>query len=136
MKHNGCILEFTEERNGELMRVYRELINECRYVSIPELSRRIVSTPCSRFWVSEERATVVCAALMRGDKSVLKGMRRTKREMYEEIYRRVLIEKMVNPQAKVAQLVSRIVYSPAPCFYMQARSAMEAIYRIKRNKKN
>ena len=131
MKHHGCILEFTDERNDELMRAFRESINKRTYINITEISEEVVNMPCSRFWVSEERAMVVVAALISG-KPVLDAMRPTKREMFQEIYHRVLNLKKQSPKASMFELVIKAVNSPAPKFYMTPRSAMETIYKIKK----
>lgn len=131
MKHHGCILEFTDERNDELMRAFREAINKRTYINITEISEEVVNMPCSRFWVSEERAMVVVAALISG-KPVLDAMRPTKREMFQEIYHRVLNLKKQSPKASMFELVIKAVNSQAPKFYMTPRSAMETIYKIKK----
>ena len=131
MKHHGCILEFTDERNDELMRAFREAINKRTYINITEISEEVVNMPCSRFWVSEERAMVVVAALISG-KPVLDAMRPTKREMFQEIYHRVLNLKKQSPKASMFELVIKAVNSPAPKFYMTPRSVMETIYKIKK----
>lgn len=130
MKYHGCILEFTDERNDELMRAFREAINKRTFIDITEISEEVVNMPCSRFWVSEERAMVVVTALIKG-KPVLDAMRPTKREMFQEIYNRVLDYQKHFPDASLFELVLKAVNSPAPKFYMTPRSAMEIIYKIK-----
>jgi hypothetical protein len=131
MKYHGCILEFTDERNEELMRAFREAVRNSSFIDITEISEIIVNMPCSRFWVSEERAMVVVAALIKG-KPVLDAMRPTKREMFQEIYNRVLALQKQFPKASMFELVLKAVNSPAPKFYMTPRSAMETIYKIKK----
>ena len=131
MKYHGCILEFTDERNEELMRAFREAINKRTFIDITEISEEVVNMPCSRFWVSEERAMVVVAALIK-EKPVLDAMRTTKREMFQEIYKRVLDYQKQIPEASLFELVLKAVNSPAPKFYMTPRSAMETIYKIKK----
>ena len=131
MKYHGCILEFTDERNRELMKAFRDVISSRSFIDLAEVSEEIVNRPCSRFWVSEERALVVVAALMKG-KPVLDDMRSTKREMFEEIYRRVLAMQQQKPNTSVFNLVISVVNSPAPKFYMTPRSALETIYKIKK----
>lgn len=74
---------------------------------------------------------VVVAALIKG-KPVLDAMRPTKREMFQEIYNRVLALQKQFPKASMFELVLKAVNSPAPKFYMTPRSAMETIYKIKR----
>lgn len=131
MKYHGCILEFTDERNKELMRVFRAALTERSYIDITEISEAIVNQPCSRFWVSEERAMVVVAALIKG-KPVLDTMRPTKREMFQEIFQRVMAMRSERPDASLFDLVLKVVNSPAPKFYMRPRCAMEIIYKIKK----
>ena len=131
MKYHGCILEFTDDRNDELMKAFRDTIVSHSFIDIAVVSEEVVNRPCSRFWVSEERAMVVVAALMKG-KPVLDDMRPTKREMFEEIYRRFLELRKQRPRASMFELVFAVVNSPAPKFYMTPRSAMETIYKIKK----
>ncbi len=135
MKYHGCILEFTDERNKELMRAFREAINKRAFIDITEISEEVVNMPCSRFWVSEERAMVVVAALIKG-KPVLDAMRTTKREMFQEIYSRVQEYQKQFPDASLFELVLKAVNSPSPKFYMTPRSAMEIIYKIKKGHYN
>lgn len=131
MKYHGCILEFTDDRNEELMRAFREAVRNSSFIDINEISGIIVNMPCSRFWVSEERAMVVVAAMLKG-KTVLRTMRPTKREMFQEIYNRVIDLRKKRPCASLFELVMKVVNSPAPKFYMRPRCAMEIIYKIKK----
>ena len=131
MKYFGSILEFTYQRNAELMRAYRQAIAQSDVISIPLISETIVNMPCQRFWVSEERATVVIAAMLQR-KPILRTMRPMKQEMFREIYARVLRLRQSRPQARLSELVMDVVNSPAPKFYMQPRCAMETIYKIKK----
>ncbi|MCF0244877.1 MAG: hypothetical protein HUK06_08885 [Bacteroidaceae bacterium] len=131
MKYHGCVLDFTDQRNDALMKAYREAICECEQICIADIAQRIVNKPCERFWVSEERAMVVCAALMQG-KPILEPMRPTKREMFQEIYKRVMDMKKGNEDCDLLTLVVHVVNSPAPKFYMRPRCAMEIIYKVKK----
>lgn len=131
MKHHGCILEFTHHRNAELMKAFREVISGRTFIDIAEVSAEIVNRPCSRFWVSEERAMVVINAMLR-NKPILSVMRPTKQEMFREIYRRVMDMKQQPPDLSLFDCVIKVVNSPAPKFYMTPRSAMETIYKIKK----
>lgn len=131
MKYHGCILEFTDERNRELMKAFRKIIANRRFIDIREVSSRIVNEPCSRFWVSEERTMAVVQAIMKG-KPVLRSMRPTKREMFQEIYKRIYRLRQNNPDITLGDAVFRVVNSPAPKFYMRPRCAMEIIYKIRK----
>lgn len=86
--------------------------------------------PRPRFRVSEERAAAVVSAIMRG-KPVLDTMRPSKREMFEEIHRRVLALKASHPDWHLSELIYEVVNSPAPKFYMEASSALERLFKIR-----
>ena len=131
MKYHGCVLDFTDKRNEELMKAFRQTISTKSFIDITEISEIIVNTPCSRFWVSEERALVVIAAMLKG-KPVLNTMRSTKREMFQEIHKRVIDLRKKYPDKTLFELVIKVVNSPAQKFYMRPRCAMEIIYKIKR----
>lgn len=130
MKHFGCIFEFTRLRNLDLMRAYRYLVEHMPVIGVEALGEAIAEMPSARFWISEERAAVVISQILRG-KDVLAGMRPTKREMFEELLRRYLRLADCMPGAKPFVIVSKIVNSPAPKFYMSPRTATETIYKIK-----
>lgn len=131
MKYHGCILEFTDERNKELLRVFREVIDEQSFIDLTEIFGIVVGRPCSRFWVSEERAFVVISAMLKG-KPILNALRPNKREMFQEIYNRVIELRKTNRDATLFELVIKVVNSPAPKFYLTARSAMETYFKINR----
>lgn len=130
MKSIGSVLAFTRERNTALLRAYRKEIAKVGSVHLSEIGERIVNSPSPRFWVSEERAAVVISAIMKG-KPILKTMRPTKREMFEEIYRRIVELKKAHPDWKLCQLACAVVNSPAPKFYMEASSAIERLFKIR-----
>lgn len=129
MKYFGSILDFTRERNEDLLRAFREQLAKASYKTVPEIFQSIADSPASRFWVSEERAAIVISAMHAG--KPLTRMRSNKREMFEEIYRRFLIIREQYPDKSVYELVSMIVNQPAPKFYLTPRTVGEFIYRIK-----
>ena len=126
MKYFGCILEFTKERNEDLKAAFLKHLDPTK--TMPQIFELVANSPASRFWVSEERAAVVIAAMYSGKR--LPRMRSNKREMFEEIYRRFLIERHKSPGASIYELVSRVVIQPAPKFYLTPRTVGEFIYRI------
>lgn len=135
VKSFGSILTFTSERNEALLKVYKEHIGAASFVRLDEIGEKIVNSPSPRFWVSEERAAIIVSAIMRG-KPVLETMRPTKREMFEEIYRRVIALKGKHPNWHLCRLVFEVVNSPAPKFYMEASSALERLYKIRNGRYN
>ena len=115
MKLFGSVLSFTHERNAALLKTYRKHVNAADYVRLDEIGKKVVNSPSPRFWVSEERAAAVVSAIMRG-KPVLETMRPTKREMFEEIHRRVVALKKQHPDWHLSRLVYVVVNSSAPKF--------------------
>lgn len=129
MKYYGSILDFTKERNQELLRVYQEKLSEAGYIIMPKIFEQVANSPCSRFWVSEERAAIVISSLL-AEKS-LPNMRKNKREMFDEIFRRFLAVREKYPEKSIYALAIMVVNQPAPKFYMTPRTVGELIYRIK-----
>lgn len=130
MKHSGCVLAFTAQRNKELMTAYRNAILNADYIDLSRVAYIIANTPTSRFWVSEERALIVVQAIMNGS-PILETMRPLKREMFMEIYTRVRRLMKEKPDTPLPDIVMEVVNSPAPKFYLQDRCAMDIIYKIK-----
>ena len=121
MKHHGAIMEYAEERIKDLMRAYDEYISSCVHIRMPDVYAAIVNMESMRFWVSEIRATKIIYAMLRG--VPLKGMRPLKREMFEEILKRVLDLKKRRPELTIRECCCIVVAQPAPKFYLTPGSA-------------
>lgn len=130
MKYLGSSAYFTRQRNADLMRVFRQKLAEATVVRMPEIFRQVAESPASRFWVSEERAAIVIAAMEAG--RAIPEMIPSKREMFREIYRRYRELRRTHPLMDIIELASIIVNQPAPSFYFTPRSVGEIIYRIRR----
>lgn len=114
-------MEYAEERMQDLMRAYDEYISSCAYIRMPDVYSAIVNMQSQRFWVSDIRATKVIYAMLRG--VPLKDMRPLKREMFEEILRRVLALRKKRPELTIRTCCSIVVAQPAPKFYLTPGSA-------------
>ena len=121
MKHPGNTYDFSAQRAHELLMAWREITTAAEVIDWKNIFQDIVNSPCSRFWVSEERAAIVMAKMERGDR--LLQMTPTKREMYHEMYRRYLALRADDPQADMNTLCYRVVNSPAPKFYLTPYTA-------------
>ena len=121
MKRPGDLMEFSKERIRDLMRTYDKYVADCDYIRMPDVYCSIVNMPAQRFWVSDIRATKVIYAMMRG--MSLKGMRPLKREMFEEILKRVLELRKNRPELTIKACCSIVVAQPAPKFYLSPGSA-------------
>ncbi len=67
--------------------------------------------------------------MLRGDR--LDGMLPNKKEMFNEILRRVLALRKQLPRLSVFELVCKVVYQPAPKFYLQPGAAKVYYYRTR-----
>lgn len=131
MKDYGCTFEYEKERNADLMRAYRVCLAGFKgFINIETLFASLVEMPSRRFWVSDQRATIVVSNMMKG--MSLSKMKPMKQEMFREIYRRVMEMKKEFPERTVFQLTSRVVEQPAPKFYLTPESARVICYKIKR----
>lgn len=134
MKRKGSKVECADERISELMKLYRERIKDCKHISIDEVLADIVELPCHRFWVSEKRAFVVISAMVQG-KNILAKMRTPKREMYSEIYNRVIQIKREKPTLSLLEICEEVIYQPAPKIYLSPGSAKIMIYKYLQEKR-
>lgn len=130
MKKTGNYCEFAGERDAALMAAYRTELMESEDASLNRISEGVARRPCSRFWVSEERAVAVVSAMMRGI-SVTERMHPSKRRMYEEIYRRTLAVRARKPGSSLASAVAEVIYTDAPEFYLSARYVRDRIILIR-----
>lgn len=130
MKHQGNVSDFAYLRNAELMAAFRKVLDEKQFFDINKDFELVVNQPCSRFWVSEERATIVVAAIMRGQ-PIIHTMRPTKQEMFLEIYHRTIALRKERHNTRLFDIVFEVVNSPAPKFYMRPLYASKIIYLIK-----
>ena len=130
MKSKGSSATYRQERDKDLIRVYREVIARHTHIHLPSVIEEVVSSPSKRFWVSEERAKIVIAEMTRGKS--LENMNQTRRNMYIEIYRRVLLMQQSRPDLPLSRLVELVIDEPAPCFYLTPQSAKVILHRIKK----
>lgn len=115
-------MEYSKERMDDLMRAYDEYVSSCNYIRMSEVYKVIVNMPSRRFWVSDIRAALVISAMMRGETD-LNAMWPLKKEMYEEIYSRVLALWKEYPELTVSELCAKVIVQPAPKFYLTPGSA-------------
>lgn len=129
MKYFGSTVDFTHQRNAEIMRVYRQKIVEADVIRMDDICRQVAESPSSRFWVSEERAAIVISAMEAG--RALPCMTGSKREMFAEIFRRYKEMRPLYPDMTIKELAGIIVNQPAPKFYYTPRSVGQFISRMR-----
>lgn len=131
MKHKGALMEYSKERSDDLMRAYDEYIKSCNFIRMSDVYNNIVNMPARRFWVSDIRAALVVSAMIRGE-AHLEAMWDLKREMYEEIYRRVIELRKHCPKSSISELCAMVVVQPAPKFYLTPGSAKMMVCKARK----
>lgn len=130
MKHSGSRCEYSDQRDLQLFLAFRRIIMSSPDINFSTIARRVVTTPTTRFWVSESRAAIVISAMLKG-RNPLASMNATRQLMYREIYRRVTCLLRTSPQLPLTAAVARVISSPAPQFYLTPSSARIIYYRVK-----
>lgn len=129
MKKKGSVVEFTRQRDEELLAAFRAQLSMLGEIPLNDLFTRAAMSPASRFWVSERRAMIVISRMMKGDQ--LSSMNRKRREMFFEIFHRVKEILRRQPELSLTEASFRAVNSPAPQFYLTPKSARAMIYRLR-----
>ena len=128
MKHKNSNCEFASERSELLLRNFRESIARQSVISAKRAFRDAANAPAPRFWVSESRAMRIISMMMKGEDPT-KGMHSEKRDMYLEIFRRVVERKNLEPDTPLGDIVFEIVNREAPKSYLSWQYASRLISR-------
>lgn len=133
MKYKGSRCDFIEERDAELLRACTNIIGERDKISLPEVAQTLAHTPCSRFYVSEERVYIVIGYMQRGIS--LDHMIPLRREMYQEIYRRFVLFRKEHPSLTKMECIWRVCHQPAPKFYLTPGSILTILSKVRKEAK-
>lgn len=128
MKHFGSCFPYKRQREKELMTVFRSVLASSARVNMMNVFREVVSRPCSRYWVTEERAAIVISSIMRGTYTPLG---RDKHDMYMSLYRRFLETRSQCPNLPYQELIFLSVNSPAPRFFLSPSLAKTIINGVR-----
>lgn len=154
-KHLGNRNIYTDQRDEELLKAYRaakgRLMAEKGYIIQREAVDIARCSPCTRFFVSEQRASLVISQLLKFDKYIeslrtgnpiprpadaLENMFYMRRRMFSHlfiIYKRLRDE---HPDYTHEELVTVACATPADEFYLTQSSATEILSRIHINSAN
>lgn len=133
MKYKGAVCDYTEERDADLLRAYKNIISVRDNISFSEIVERISKSPSKRFWVSEGRAYRVVLDMLKGKD--LKGMIPSRREMYTEIFRRFKIHAKQNPSLTKIEVVWHVCNEEAPSFYLTRKSIITILSKVRKEEK-
>lgn len=134
MRKKGCKFEYREERDNELLSVFRKVYSEsktCR--RLDELLTDVINHRTKRFWISAERASIVISSMKKGRS--ISHMKPHKQEMFHEIYRRLLLLEKEHPETPTLQLLEMVVDEEAPSFYISVGAASVILHYIKKRKR-
>lgn len=129
-KAHRTSFEYRDDRSRNLLEVFNHLFNTTVNAQVEEVLRRAVDHPSRRFWVSEERALRVVRAMERD--ALPPRCNTLKREMYEEIYRRVSHLSAIHPDWPLRRLVWVVLHQEAPKFYLSVSSAHAIVVEEKK----
>ncbi len=130
MKYKGSTFEYREERNADLLDAYKREMASNSNISLTEIAERIANSPSRRFWVSEERATIVVSSMLKGDS--LSTMNATKREMFQEIYRRYIVYQRQHPTLTKREIIFHICNEEAPKWYLTPKSVIVLLHKVRK----
>ncbi len=142
MKKKNSVSDFTSERNAALVANFRKNLVAQSQISIDSAIKGAAQAPAPRFWVSEQRAAVVIARMLKADlaspeasEAILQTMFEEKREMYREIYARVKALMESRPFMGMTEAVIEVINQPAPRSYMSWQRAKGVIYSESRRRR-
>lgn len=123
-----------DARNQEIFNTFKKFYTKPYCY---DFNKAIIATAhceASRFWVSEERATVVIAAMI-ANKNVSYlpyGDNRQRKEMFDEIFKRVIdmFADRKKPAVSIRDIVEEVVNQPAPSFYLSERTIKDIVINL------
>ena len=130
MKKKNCKCEYIDSRNARLRAEYLSRLGT-EVTNTTELFKILAKLPAPRFYINEDRAYVIIKKRMRTG-SWGNDMLPTRLKMIKEIARRVVVEMESNYALSLKHAVCKVVNSPAPLFYLSARSIRTIVYKALR----
>ena len=130
MRHKGSRNEYSDERDRDLLAVFRRTIEGCKHINLYDVVETVVNSPAKRFYVSEYRARNVIKRMF--NKKPLYNISPTRMEMYEEIFKRVKEARKKMPHEPLLIVIEEVLAQPAPKFYLTQKSGVTILHRIQK----
>lgn len=134
MKHIGNKFKYEFERDKELIKTFHKVLMSVDNTNLNKILEMTVNSPCSRFWVSEERAAIVLSKMFGGED--ISYMSESKKAMYNELFKRAKERKAKYPNRSIYDIAIDVTGQKAPRFYLTPQSAKTIICKIKKKWKN
>lgn len=134
MRKKGSYFILARERDEDLMNTYRMLTK--KHLAIygrvchATLLDKLVNSPASRYWVSQDRACSIIYKMRKG--MSFEGMKKNTVYFYKSLYSDYQKYKDANPATSIRNAVEEILLQPAPCFLLSPRRASQIIYKMKK----
>jgi len=143
MRHIGSKFIYSNQRNKELYSAYLKLLSEAKIVRKNDIYQLVVDMPCSRFWISEERARDLINLIERGKSidDIVRGhsnyrckskSRTVYKEMVRDLYDVFCMIRQEYPNITYFDQICRACSHPAKRFYLTPYSAKKFILQQRR----
>lgn len=133
MRHKGSQNEYHEERDMDLLDVYRRTLQSCNHINLYKVVDTVINSPARRFYVSEYRARNVIKRMFNG--KPLHKISPLRMEMYKEIFERVKKLRKVMPHEPLLIVIEEVLAQPAPKFYLTKSSGVTILHKIQKRLK-
>lgn len=130
MKHKGSKNEYKDERDRDLLAVFRRTIEGCKHISLYDVVEEVVNSPAPRFYVSAYRARNVICRMYTG--KPLTKITPLRMEMYNEIFHRVREARKLFPHKPLLFIIEEVLDQPAPKFYLTKKSGVVILHKIQK----
>lgn len=125
MKKKNCRCDYTDDRNRRLRKEFEARLGG-RAKTLDSIFNTLSNIEAPRFYISEERAySLVRQKLNNG--AWHSHILPSRKEMIQEIFSRVM-NKVQSENISLKDAVYQVVNSPAPTFYLNARSIRTILY--------
>lgn len=117
----------------DLMQVYREVVENCPMgTTQTEVYQIVVEHPAPRFYIDPKRAHKWISPMMHGDRSALEVLSPLRRQMYQDLYDKVMemSQRKGSWKKSLYYILKEAVLEPAPRFYINT-TRMGQIWREK-----
>lgn len=138
-RHKGNRNPYIDQRDHELYRAFckakEKMLKERGRISLSDAVDAARKSPASRYFVSEQRASIVLRHIM-NNRAPLETMTETKNRLFRHLYVKYKALKSENPEATHEELVVMACASPAQEFYITHKTAIEILSCIHINHKS
>lgn len=137
MCRKGTRLEFMDEMREDLMQNFRAVLEDGGIMNLEEICIRTINRPAKKFYISALQAYKVVSKMRKGNFTEVNKMAPYRQEMFHIIYRMTeeYILKFEYANKSLLFIVSHVIASQAPRFYISLETMKRIFYVYKKQKK-